>query len=518
MIPLRSKRRERQPIVVAQTTPAPWKGLNTSDPLGQMPKGYATTLQNWWPAGYRLETRPGCADHKTGFAAAVKSLCRWTGVAGTSKLFAVTDAGFYDATSAGAVGALAQARTEGRVQHLNFRTSAGTYLLTVNSTDSLARYDGSSWATDASYTITGGGTLTTSDIANLGAHQRRVWLVKKATADAYYFAVDAITGDVTLFPLGGLFTRGGHLLAIGTWSRDGGSGPEDYAVFVSSQGQVAIYTGTDPSSTSTFSLVGVYDVPPPLGLSCLSKLGPELLILTSGGAFACSSLLKGEGEQGELALTSKITPSISSAASLYGANDGWQFASLPTKNLLIINVPTEEDVSAFQFAQNVLTGAWCTLSGFDALCWEEMDGELYFGTVDTVVKGWTGYTDYGSAITAVARDRFHPFGVEGQKHWKLYRADLSLSGTASVSMGLDVDYKISTSFTSGFSKTFSGDVWDSAIWDTAVWGEVETPVESWLTPQAYPGYVAAVRLRAIATTGTVAWSSTQFRFEGAALF
>jgi hypothetical protein len=43
---------------------------------------------------------------------------------------------------------------------------------------------------------------------------------------------------------------------------------DDYAAFITSEGQVAVYSGADPASSTTWSLVGVFDIGAPIGRRC----------------------------------------------------------------------------------------------------------------------------------------------------------------------------------------------------------------------------------------------------------
>jgi hypothetical protein len=119
----------------------------------------------------------------------------------------------------------------------------------------------------------------------------------KDSTKGVYLATDAIAGAATEFQFGSLFTRGGHLLAIASWTRDGGSGSDDYLVAISSRGQLAVYAGTDPASADTWALVGVFDVPQPIGRRCWRRYGGDVLLLTVEGLFPLSSLLSVDESQ-----------------------------------------------------------------------------------------------------------------------------------------------------------------------------------------------------------------------------
>ena len=104
------------------------------------------------------------------------------------------------------------------------------------------------------YAISGGGTLLTKDIVNLNNFKRSIYFLKKNSMSFFYLPIDSITGTVSEFPLGALFSKGGYLMAMGTWTIDGGFGTDDYCVFISSEGQAVVYKGTDPSSSTTWAL------------------------------------------------------------------------------------------------------------------------------------------------------------------------------------------------------------------------------------------------------------------------
>jgi hypothetical protein len=486
-----------------------------------MRPGFARILVNWWPSGLQVETRPGAANHMTGFPSPVKALAAWVGSTSAHSLWAFTDAGIYDASLAAPIGSVAHARTNGEARTILFRNSADTFLHAVNGVDALARFNGGTWTNVASYTITGGGTLPSNEIVNLASHQRRLWFVRRDSTVAYYLGVDLIGGDATPFPLGALFTQGGYLQAITTWSVDGGAGPDDYCAFISSKGQVAVYAGTDPNATTTWGLKGVFSLPEPIGWKCAAKVGRECQIITKGGVFPLSGILTGNAEQEELAITDLIRPTISAAAAAHSSKIGWQIGTLLSENLLLVNVPTAQFDRGYQFAMNTVTKAWTQFQGWNALCWENYDEGLYFGTKDSVVHAWNSFGDYGVAITALAKGHYDSLGAPGtEKHWKLVRPFLSFTGKAQIGVGLDIDYRSDLSFGAAPLLSNLADVWDDPEkpWDTAIWAALESRGNDWLEYPAWPGTVVSVRLRVISSRGKVQWSATDVIYESGAIF
>jgi hypothetical protein len=138
-------------------------------------------------------------------------------------------------------------------------TSGGNFLFAVNGVDSAKTFDGATWAVPA---------ITVATSANwnyIALHKRRIWAVEKNTMNLWYLAVDSIAGAATQFPVGALFKKGGHVVAIGSWTIDNGSGVDDLLAIATSAGEIAIYQGTDPASVATWDLVGVYTVGRPVG-------------------------------------------------------------------------------------------------------------------------------------------------------------------------------------------------------------------------------------------------------------
>lgn len=72
-------------------------------------------------------------------------------------------------------------------------------------------------------------------------------------------------------------------MAMASWTRDSGNGIEDLAAFITSRGEVHVYSGTDPASADTWQRVGTFKIPEPVGRRCLIKVGGDVGILTTQG-------------------------------------------------------------------------------------------------------------------------------------------------------------------------------------------------------------------------------------------
>lgn len=500
---------------------APWRGLNLRDPLANMQQGYALQLDNWFTVEGEVQLRPGITDHATAIPGTptVKTLAPWTGTT-ARKLFAVTDVGIFDVTAAGAVGAAVQAYTNGFAQFINFNTTGQSYLVLVNGVNDLTYTNGTTWATIPNFTISTGGSINTNLLSNINAFKRSLYFIEKDSMNFYYLPVDQITGTVSRFPLGALFSRGGKLVAMGTWSLNGGNGPQDYSVFATSEGQAAVYRGTNPSSATDWELVGVYDMAEPLGERCFCEYAGDLLLLTRIGLYSMNQVARAAPLDNQLALSALIAPAFVELVNQTGILKGWQAFEHPGGNALVVNVPANEFGTSYQYVMNLSTMAWSRFTGWNGYQFAIFDQELYLGMTGRVAKAWKDGNDFGGSITTVARCAYFYASPRARlKEWKLLQPVLSLNGQVSLSLGLDTDFSTQTplnSITIGSGQAYRFDQ-INALFNQAIWSDIPRPYLNWFTVAAAASYCASVHLRLSAQNATITWSATNFIYEPGAL-
>lgn len=473
--------------------PPPVGGLNAIDSIADMPEADALVLDNIFPQPDYIELRRGFSSHATGLGGAIESLMEWAGPS-SRKLFGATDSNIYNVTSSGAVGSAdVSSLTNGRWQHVMQATSGGNFLFVVNGADSARHYNGTTWAVP---TITG---VSSSSLINVALHHERLWFVENNTLDAWYLPTRAIAGAATQFPLGSVFKNGGRLVATGSLTRDGGNGPDDATVFVTSTGEVALYTGTDPSSATTWGKQGTFEIPPPIGNRCLKKAGGDLAVLTEGGVISLNAMFAlDRAAQQRAAITSKINRLFTADSRSYRSNFGWQVMSYPRSNMLIVNVPVSEGGMQRQYVMNALSGAWCRFTGLNMGCHSLLNEDWYGGGNDgTVYKLDTTFQDNGEAITADLKTAFNPLGSRGRvKAAKMMRTLFTSNGTPGILMDLNVDYEDRIPTSSPTAGVTPVSVWDTAQWDVDVWGSGDTLNRQWLGAAGI-GHSFAVRLRIV---------------------
>jgi hypothetical protein len=505
LAPLRENR-ARQAVVRPLSFPAPVEGWDTSTALAAMKSLRAVQLKNWFPQPGYLEIRRGWQRHARisgGSSTSIETVMAWRGTT-SSKLFFVGGGVVYDGTASGNASSSLTGLSNSRLQHISMTTSAGHYLLFCNGADSMRAYNGSAWSTPS---ISG---ATSADFIQLCLHKKRVWAVLNESTDAYYLATDAIAGTATKFSLGANFDRGGYLLAMTTWTLDGGQGPDDYAVFISSEGQVAVYSGTDPASADTWALVGVYNIAKPIGRRCFTKYGTSPLILTEAGVLQLAlSIGKDEASLRITSLTQNIASAINAAARSYSDNWGWELCVYPRGTRLIVNIPTAENDEAKQYVMNTLTGAWCEFDGHPANSWLVYNDNLYFGDNSGRLNraDYTGADDR-STIVAVGQTAYNAGGGAGVlKRYTMVQPLILTEGSTRVSVGISTDFVETTAISTPVGAVPTTALWDSAVWDTDVWGGQQVYVSDWTSSPAL-GRFASVKFTARTGVEAGVWSES----------
>jgi hypothetical protein len=490
---------------------SPTGGLNAKDPLANMKETEAVTMENYFPEPSRVVSRNGYVTHASGITGVVETLAFYND--GTNKsLFGFVDGDIFDVTSAGAVGAAeVTGLTNSRFQTINMGTAGGFFLLCVNGADKMQVYNGSTWYADGTTTTVTG--IDTADCIHINNFKNRVWLIEKDTFNAWYLPVSSIGGAANNLDLSGLFKLGGYLMAMANWTIDNAAGIDDYAAFITSEGEVALYKGTDPSSSTTWALVGTFRMGKPLGRRCFCKAGADVLVLTTDGAFPLSKALLTDRSQLNLAATDKISNLINRDVLQYKQNYGWQPIIHPTGNKLIINVPTVEGQESEQYVMNTTHGAWCKFTGWNSICYEILDDRLFFGGVDGVFEADTGKSDDGSNITGVVQQAFSYFGSKGQnKKFQMVRPIIISEGSIVPALLMNTDFQENRTTTSSFSFGTTGTAWDTGDWDVSTWISDDNLTAKWQSVSGV-GFSGGIRLVTDLKDISCAWVSTDFVFE-----
>jgi hypothetical protein len=477
--PLQNNSR-KAPVSNSVSTPAPVKGWNAKDALADMDPDWAITLDNIFPNLTDVELRGGYDEHSTGNGSgAVETLVEYAGPS-TKKLISCAGGSIYDASSAGVASSIASGKTNDRWQTTMFGTAGGNFLYMVNGADAPIYYDGSSFTTPS---LTG---VTATDIVDVITHQRRLFFAFNNSLIVGYLAVNSIAGAVSTFDLGGLCTKGGRIEALASWTRDGGSGPDDIFVAITSEGECILYSGNDPGTAANWILVGSsFDIGKPIGRRCVETVGSELVVTTQDGAIPLSVFLPVDrlGAAGR-ALSDNIQNAFIAAARSYGSTFGWQSIHYPGGSYALFNIPISATTS-HQYVVNTQPGsrAWCRFTGQNAACWSLYNGDLYFGatTGGIVYKADTGTSDNGANIDYKIKPAFNYFGKRGvNKLFTLCRPHFTSNGSPAIAIDLNVDFSDLNPTSIPTATTLNAALWDVSLWDSANWAD-DAVIADWIT-------------------------------------
>jgi hypothetical protein len=395
----------------------------------------------------------------------------------------------------------------------------GTFIITKTGANTFTYVMASTPAANATvvgtYTTIGITGVDSSTFINVNLFKNRLYFTQKDTLTCWYLPVDSIGGAASPLYFGSIARNAGYLQAMGTWTLDAGQGADDYAVFVTSMGEVIVYNGTDPSSATTWALKGVWQLGQTFSRRCFFKWAGDLLLLTQDGLVPLASALQSSRLDPRINLTDKIYYPISQAATNYYANFGWQIQYYASENMLILSIPTNDGME--QYVMHTITKSWARFTGIEAYCWEvSADSDMHFGGNGYVGKFYDSNADNGANIVATAQQAYSYFESPGQlKRFTLVRPILQTdNGLPTVLCGISTDFDTVplTNQISFNPVTVSVGVWDVAKWDEATWGTGLITTKYWQGVSGL-GFAGSININVASQNIDFHWASTDYVME-----
>jgi hypothetical protein len=395
----------------------------------------------------------------------------------------------------------------------------GTYVITVTGASTFTYTMATAPAANATvvgtYTTIGITGVNSNTFINVNLFKNRLYFTEKNSLNCWYLPVDSIGGAASQLPFGGIARNSGILQAMGTWTLDAGQGADDYAVFVTSMGEVMVYNGTDPDFAETWALKGVWQLGQIFSRRCFFKWSGDLLLLTQDGLVPLASALQSSRLDPRINLTDKIYFAISQAATEYYALDGWQINYFASENMLILSIPTSNGTE--QYVMHTITKSWARFTGIEAYCWEVSgDADMHFGGNGFVGKFYDTNSDAGTNIVATAQQAYSYFDSPGQlKRFTLVRPILQTdNGLPTVLCGISVDFdteSLTNQIAFNPSITNTG-IWDTSKWDNANWGGGLTTTKIWQGVTGL-GFSGSINLNVASQNIQFHWASTDYVME-----
>jgi hypothetical protein len=509
------------------TLPAPISGWASNSSIALDNPGHAEVLENFIPTQTGIRPRGGSALFAT---VSTKAITRFLTYLGTTskKLFVASNNAIFDITSpvssttipAEVVSGL----TSTEISYVNFSNAGGDFLLAFNGADLHRVYNGATWVTNTP-AITG---VSSAIISQAAIHNSRVWMVEKNSKRAWYLGVNDIGGVALDFSLEGEFRKGGKLLFIASWSYDSGSGSSDRIVFVSDEGEAAVFGGLFPGD-ATWQRFGRYELPRPLGKYAFDKVGADLIIETVSGIVPMSEIIsKDPAALSVTAITKAIETDWRYEVGVNGSRP-WSFQKWEEQKIGFVAIPNATEIKTGTsvwgtfvwgvdpwgagwtvenpvgdlkcFVVNLLTGKWAKITGWDMRCMAVFDGKFYFGASNgQILEGDVGGNDDGASYECRLAYWPSKFGSIG------YKTFLQCNGTfvhstpinpkLSISVNNKLDWPVAPPAAAPSSSTVlwnNGVLWNSgALWSGKKTKAVTT--KRW-TSLGRSGRVGALKLQ-----------------------
>jgi len=395
----------------------------------------------------------------------------------------------------------------------------GTYVITKTGASTFTYTMATTPAANAtvvgSYTVIGITGVDSSKFINVNLFKNRLYFTEKDSMTCWYLDVDALGGPASPLYFGGIARNAGYLQAMGTWTLDAGQGADDYAVFVTSMGEVIVYNGTDPDIADKWLLKGVWQLGQTFSRRCFFKWAGDLLLLTQDGLVPLASALQSSRLDPRINLTDKIYYAVSQAATTYYANFGWQINYYASENMLILSIPTNAGME--QFVMHTITKAWARFTGIQAYCWEVSgDADMHFGSDGFVGTFYDATSDDGANITATAQQAYSYFESPGQlKRFTMVRPILqSAGGIPSVVCGISVDFDTQSQLgaVSFNPSLFTASSWDVATWDNNIWAGGLVTTKIWQGVSGL-GFTGSININVASRDIELHWASTDYVME-----
>lgn len=481
---------EAQPQLQHAPFAAPTGGWVSAVNLAAATPGTARVCENWFPTTTGLRLRAGSRVYATlGEDTATESAFAYIG--GTVRqLFAANGGNIYNVTTPASPTDIPTPVVTGRTSNyytaVNFATLGGNFLTLVNGTDPLLLFNGTEWEPiDDSSTpaITG---MDTDRLSHVNVYRNRQWFVEKDTLNLHYLPVDSIAGALSTLTLAGVFKRGGAILLTATWSMDAGDGLDDKFVVVSTEGEVAVFQGSDPSDPN-WSIVGRYDASPPMGKNAFTQVGGDLLILMEIGIVPMSAIISKSPDALALAAVSRSIQPDWIRDSQERRALPWEVVKWTSRNIAFISCPTTDPNKRWCYVVNLETNAWAKYTGWDTRCLVLHEDQVYFGSnAGTLLQAEVTGTDEGAPIYHTYVGHAEHLGSVGR-----YKTVQQARCQFRVTYPIAAQVSVSTNYNSHLPAppnvapiTVAADVWDGAVWDVAKWdnaADLTTQTTRWVS-------------------------------------
>lgn len=509
--------------------PAPYGGLNAKDSISSMNPIYAIRMDNYIPLDNKIVLRSGynsyvnlgnyliqetSADVNTQIG--VRTLVNYK-KPNENRLIAIYGGSAYNVSSPATVEKYEVEFTESYCQTVQYKN----YLYFMNGIDTPKVFyiDDSDIEHFEDWGFTNESLQQARIIAGC-VSKEFLWFVEKNTLKAWYSSeAGLVQGQLNSFDLSQISKFGGQLVAITNWTVDGGMGIDDYTVFITSEGEVLVYAGTNPNDANSWSLKGSYKISKPIGYKCTLQYQGDVIIISEDGYIPLSkSLTLANSGQSSIAFSDNIRGLVLERTSANKDKNGWQGIIYSKKGYGIFNVPVAQQFE--QHVINVNTGAWCRFTNIRAWCWCEFEGNMYFGSDDSVYKFGDAYSDNGVQIEGHVEQAYTNLGTDQLKKIQLLNPRTRSSTSYALTIYTNMDFSDKDVKYYSNIGTIGQTPWNSSKWSSSAnpigtkWSTLKTTkIRSQWIANNDTGTKLSIVFKTKTKGNAIEWYDTGIRYE-----
>jgi hypothetical protein len=499
------------------TMPPPYGGLDLVSPIDNMEPSYALELVNVFPGAGAPTVRLGYEQFaNVGTATPINTIASIDLKDGTTQLVATTSSKIYSITSAGVSSDITGATTvtDGQFQTVQYANN----LYLCNGVNNAKVYTGTGNVSDVTFT-----GVTLSNLINVTAYKERLYFVEKNTCKVWYGGLQvtgtAATPALTSFDFQYVFTKGGFLVGIGSFSTNTSMTSQDYFWACSSLGEIVFYTGYYAGDPNTWALVARYYIGRPLGYRAFVRVNNDVWIITEQGILPISGLFASDPEAALNIVSSRVNPLISETASQFSFDHQWSGFFWAQGRRVYISYPTADNACQF-LVYSIDTKGWTLFQlynnehSFSSCLFNKKP--YYASTTGIVWKGETGQADAVTAtdsqsIAYSGRTAFSFYGSRANyKAFKDLRPIIKVKRGISLNLGLDTDFKRQATVTAVATPSGTFTPWGSP-WGSPWSAEVEYVFDRYAAKGQ--GHCAAVRFGGSIKNSTMQILGFEIRYD-----
>lgn len=498
--------------------PAPINGLNKRDSLGSMPPLFAIEMDNYIPLDNKIALRPGYSlyhnlgDGKTG----VRTLASYNKPL-ENRFIAIYGGKAYNISSGANFTPYGVEFNDSNCQTVEYKNR----LFFMNGIDVPKMFYVDDEGTDifGDWSFSGENLQPNRIISGAVAHEY-LWFVEKNTLKAWHTTeAGNIAGTLAAIDFSQVAKRGGQLVAVANWTVDGGMGIDDYTVFITSEGEVLVYSGYNPNDVDNWSLKGSYQMSRPIGYRCTMQYQGDIVIISEDGYIPMSkALAAGNIGQSAIAFSDNIRGLVLDRTANNKDKKGWQGIIYNKRGYGIFNVPVSQQFE--QHVINVNTGAWCRFTNIRSFCWCLFQDRLFFGSDDGIYLFDNAYSDNGMPIEGKVEQAYTNLGTDQLKKIQLLNPRTRASTQFALVIYTNADFDerkveyYSNIGTSGKTK------WNSAKWSSSAspigtkWSTLKTSkiCSQWIANNT-TGFKVSIVFKTQTKGNVVEWFDTGVRYE-----